>query len=59
LTSVHVFHRLVRLVRVLKFHVRESFVKMPVEGIFRHVDVFDGAVNGKDFFDVLLVDVSC
>lgn len=57
LTAVHVFHRLVSLVCRLELQICVPFVQMPVYAILRHVDVFDGAVDGEYFLDVFFVDV--
>ena len=31
---------------------------MPLDRVLRHVDVLNGSIDGKDFLDVLFVDIS-
>jgi len=53
-----VLHRFVSLVGIFEFHVGKPFVEMPLDRVLRHVDVLNGSVDGKDFLDVLFVDIS-
>jgi len=59
LSSIHMFHRFLRVIRVFEFNVPKPPVKFLMNVIRRHIDRFDRPVHREYFHQVFSCNISC